>query len=179
MPLGLVADVAMQSSLAEATHGFACGDFIWAVAPFAVRDVYEDRGQALNKHGSETREVSIWLTARERLLPGIIFNSTVVERGKRLAFSTVACDPSILSDLKSFPGFHEFDNLYPQIDILISTAVRLSSTFMFVSPAARPLCTTELVPRKDVRPVTRRAALGDLNLYMVDGGRQPLRYRGT
>src|SRR5260370_13349500 len=37
--------------------------------------------------------------------------------------------------------------LYPQSDILISTAVRLSSTFTFASPAARPLCAQKLVPR--------------------------------
>jgi hypothetical protein len=185
IPLGVVADVAKRSSLAEATHGFAYEDFIRAVAPFAVRDVYGDRGQALEEawirnartinraYGDslERATLSDWQkAAREGALPGIIFNSTVVERGERLTFSTVGCDPSIPTDPKSVPGFRDFTSLYPETDILISTAVRLSSTFMFVSPAARPLCATKLVPREDVTPVTRPAALDNLNLHIVDGG---------
>ena len=47
--LQAVADVAKRSSLSEAIRGLAYTDFIRAVAPFFLTDVYRDRAEGLER----------------------------------------------------------------------------------------------------------------------------------
>jgi hypothetical protein len=47
--LQAVADVAKGSSLSEAIQGLAYTDFIRAVAPFLLNDVYRDRAEGLER----------------------------------------------------------------------------------------------------------------------------------
>jgi hypothetical protein len=85
---------------------------------------------------------------RHRERPAVIFNATVAENGARMLFGTTAFDgpPAI--------GRLEFGARYPDLDVPVVTAVRLSATFPYVSPAAR----------------VRAQGVFDRDLHMVDGG---------
>jgi hypothetical protein len=80
------------------------------------------------------------------------------------AFSTVP-----LPTKPGFAGFCEFTTLYPQYDIPVSTATRLSAAFTFVSPAARP---AHLAREKELRKMFSAPAVVHEyeNLHLVDGG---------
>jgi Patatin-like phospholipase len=174
----IVARTAAKSSLSEVTHALAYEDLLRAFCPFLISDIYSDRGKALEKawieNASEnsdyatelgTATLKTWTKATaERKLPAVIFNSTIVEEGQRLAFSTVPLSPNSVSE-----GFCEFTTLYPNHDISISTAARLSAAFTFVSPAARPAAPGR---RKELRKVfsAPKDVQSNENLHLVDGG---------
>jgi hypothetical protein len=107
-------------------------------------------------------------------LPAVIFNSTIVETGERLTFSTAPCSGSVSTNgLETAEGFQEFSSLYEGADIAISTAVRLSSTFPFISPAARPLPAVNLSDGKPLPAGQNKVAgvdNGFMNLHLADGG---------
>ena len=130
------------SSLDDIAWGLVYPDFLRIFVP-----VFEhlDRGRALE--AALTRELpnrkdhlfsplSDW---REGVLegwrPAVVFNATVVESGERFLLGTTDLSPapgrSSLRDTKEFPQF-------AGRDISLVTAARLSATFPYVSPAARP-----------------------------------------
>jgi hypothetical protein len=187
--LQAVADVAKRSGLSEAIRGVAYTDFIRAIAPFCLADIYCDRGEGLERAWvSNANELSAsysntllratlrgWQKDVARgALPAVIFNSTIVETGERLAFSTAPCGACRSKDgLATCATFQDFSSLYEGADIAITTAVRLSSTFPFISPAARPLPADSLPDGKPVADGPREAsAIGrfTMNLHLADGG---------
>ncbi|HWX94044.1 MAG TPA: patatin-like phospholipase family protein [Terriglobales bacterium] len=130
------------SSLDDIAWGLVYPDFLRIFVP-----VFEhlDRGRALE--AALTRELpnrkdhlfsplSDW---REGVLegwrPAVVFNATVVESGERFLLGTTdlsaAPGRTSLRDTKEFPQF-------AGRDISLVTAARLSATFPYVSPAARP-----------------------------------------
>ena len=130
------------SSLDDIAWGLVYADFIHVYVPFFK---HLDRGTALEE--ALTRELpnrkhhlfsplSDW---REGVLegwrPAVVFNATVVESGERFLLGTTdlsaAPGRSSLRDTKEFPQF-------AGRDISLVTAARLSATFPYVSPAARP-----------------------------------------
>jgi len=179
-PAMVAAGAAAKSSLSEVVRALAYDDLFRAFFPFFTKDIYRDRGNALMeawlKNGSHTgggdyknalksATLRQWGTAvAEGKLPAVILNSTIVEKGQRLAFSTVPLHTSL-----GFEGFCEFTTLYPQYDIPLSTAARLSASFTFVSPGARPA-----VPEreKELRKIFSAPvpANDSDNLHLVDGG---------
>jgi hypothetical protein len=187
--LKAVADIAKKSSLSQAIRGLAYTDFIRAITPFFLTDVYRDRAQGLEKAWITNAKELNWsyseilkrATLREwqnevarGRLPAVIFNSTIVETGERLAFSTAPCRASGSTDgVETSAGFQEFSSLYKGADIAITTAVRLSSTFPFISPAARPLSAISLSDGKPLAAGQSKAAVVDnglMNLHLADGG---------
>lgn len=66
-------------------------------------------------------------------LPVAIFNATVVESGNPMLFT-----PVDLGAESVFAPFDSFHCLYPERDVELVTAARLSASFPFVSPIARP-----------------------------------------
>jgi hypothetical protein len=91
--------------------------------------------------------------ARNRNRPAVIFNSTEVETGERIIFSTSdikefyatgdLCNPKPSPDdvcerkcSKLFKGWKSFHKLFPGKDLNIRTAARLSASYPFVSPAS-------------------------------------------
>lgn len=133
---------AEASSLDDIAWGLVYPDFLRVFVP-----VFEhlDRGRALE--AALTRELpnrqrhlfsplSDW---REGVLegwrPAVVFNATVVESGERFLLGTTdlsaAPGRTSLRDKKAFPQF-------AGRDISLVTAARLSATFPYVSPAARP-----------------------------------------
>lgn len=143
---------AMSSSLSTITMASLRDDFMKAVAaPLGAwgalgPSVLRDRGLALEQsfrssaktHGLTALEGATLSSWKEDALngvrPALIFNGTVVETGERIAFSTVPQESG------KVPGAVEFTQRY-HADISMATAARLSATFPFVSPAARPLVT--------------------------------------
>jgi hypothetical protein len=141
---------ALKSSLSEVTDALAYDDVQRAFLPFSVYAIYKDRGaaleqawveNALNSGGSAYGEALTSATLRswtqktaEGRLPAVILNSTIVEKGQRLAFSTVPLPTPL-----GYQGFSEFTALYPEYDIHVSTAARLSAAFtLFRLRPARP-----------------------------------------
>jgi hypothetical protein len=61
----------------------------------------------------------------------VIFNATLVDTGERLLVGTTRVGWS------EFSGLRNFEDQYPDIDIQVATAARLSASFTYVSPATR------------------------------------------
>jgi hypothetical protein len=189
-----IQEAAFPSSLSQAAKGFAYSDLLRAIFPFLMRRVYSDRGRALERawmanagcplknHPKvpnalcdtlDKATLQDWqadVVAGHR--PAMIFNATTVESGQRLAFSTAPYLPTPPVDADAPSSVIDFTHIYPDSNVLISTAVRLSSTFTYVSPAARPLPANSLAnkasPNEDlyVAPKPTNA----LRLHVVDGG---------
>jgi hypothetical protein len=90
--LQAVADVAKKSSLSEGIRGLAYTDFIRAVTPFFLTDVYRDRAEGLERawvsNAKELNESYSEILKRATLrgwqkdvargeLPTVIFNATI------------------------------------------------------------------------------------------------------
>ncbi len=188
------AAAAKTSSLCPLVSASLRDDSIKTVAPVLLARPYgfsvlRDRGLALERtfrtaalkhdlHALADASLSGW--SRDALKkelplkncrPALIMNATVVENGKRMAFSTVPCS-------RELPGAVEFTSLY-HADIGIATAARLSSTFPFISPAARPILASGGV--RDSGPMPDAWVMpgpdyddqfpkGGSYLHLVDGG---------
>jgi len=82
--------------------------------------------------------------------PAVIFNATATESGER--FLLASTDTSSV-------GTERFFDLFPSGDIAVATAARLSATFPYVSPLARP----------SLGPVSKAYHLGDGGYYDNSG----------
>jgi hypothetical protein len=187
--LQAVADVAKGSSLSEAIQGLAYTDFIRAVTPFLLTDVYRDRAEGLERAWiRNAKELSLsyseilqkatlrgWQKDVARgELPAVIFNATIIETGEPLAFSTTAPSACLLQEgLTTCAAFRDFSSIYEGADIAITTAVRLSSAFPFISPPARPLPAASLPDGKPIAGWQRKGDRGEsgfMNMHLADGG---------
>lgn len=175
-----------ESSLSKAMSGMLKADLRRALLPFTVYDfpvfgmsLYDDRADALELAWTTNadRALGIQSSLRSATLrswgddalkltrPALIFNSTVVETGERMAFSTIPTT-------NSGPGKCEFQKRYAA-EIAMTTAARLSATFPLISPTARPAPSIDpeapgfAIPGPALRSVFPRG--GNL-LHLVDGG---------
>ena len=127
---------ASATSAGALAWGLTYPDLIRKVLPW-LPDPLKDRGWALERSwGSRLDDPSrvptldSWSTdVRNGTRPAIIFNATSAETGKRLLVSRVLV-----------PGTeaHQFATLYPNRDLSVVTAARLSAAFPYLSPMARP-----------------------------------------
>jgi hypothetical protein len=128
---------ATGSALDDIAWGMVYPDFVRIFFPFLG---WVDRGWAAEnawlQYGDLDRPLSAWrLPAKQGKLPAVIFNATIQETGGRFLMSTT----DLSSRIKGRGTFYE---LYPDSDISVVTAARLSASFPYVSPAARiRLCT--------------------------------------
>lgn len=124
------------SSLDAGAWGVAYPDLWRAFFGFLVRRRTLDRGWAMEQAwkarlASPEARLSSWSRATSQgRLPAVVLNATIAETGEQLLFSTVT--PS--------GGWHarDFYATYRGHDLPVSTAARLSATFPWVSPLARP-----------------------------------------
>lgn len=139
-----VLEHAMMSSLDEVAWGLVYPDFWRLVCPPLVKAVTGrmGRGQALEqswegRDAGLAENLSAWQEdVRRGERPAVVFNATLAEMGFRLLFATAPLDPC--QGLKeSHRARLNFEELYPDHDLSVSTAVRLSATFPYVSPAVR------------------------------------------
>jgi hypothetical protein len=168
---------AEESGLEEVVWGLAYPDLGHAFLPLARHDLLLDRGHALEEVWAKTAEEHHSPDLRDSLLkwnqgvmegwrPATIFNATLVESGERLQIST-----SPVRDIPGSPdnrdkkvslGRQEFFDLFKG-DIRIATAARLSASYPYVSPAARP---TDESASALARGTDSRYA----QMHVVDGG---------
>jgi patatin-like phospholipase len=132
---------AADSRLDEVAWGLVYPDLRRHVFPWSVGRL-AGRGRALEEAWKEAgtgvaAPLASWCRgARDGTRPAVIFNATLAETGSRLLFATAPLDPC--SGMKdSHAARLNFEELYPGKDVAVVTAVRLSATFPYVSPAAR------------------------------------------
>jgi hypothetical protein len=151
-----VRDSSTLSGLEAIGWGLAFPDLLRSMAPtsrFSPGD-FQDRGLALEnvwRRRTETlldvadssyrQEMKSFQTLHrlrslilQGKLPIPIFNGTLCDGGQRFLFSPirVPMEPVFQTDSD------EFARVYPHSDIALSTAVRLSATFSYVTPVCRP-----------------------------------------
>jgi hypothetical protein len=130
---------ASRSSLSAVGWGLAYPDLARTV-PIAGSLIKQtvDRGWSLeNAWATAWRDahqeapfMSRWREdVRNGTRPAVIFNATVSESGERFLVASTDTDSK---------GSKQFFDLFPQADIRVATAARLSATFPYVSPLARP-----------------------------------------
>jgi hypothetical protein len=142
---GSICDRAMAPSLEAAAWGLVFPDLLRVFFPPAlVFNRTDDRGARIEdawKTHLETpdRRLPDWAARiRAGTLPVPVFNATMIETGQRFLSSPLVAFPRGAAA----PGpvaARELLELYPGADIRVSTAVRLSASFPFVSPICRPL----------------------------------------
>jgi hypothetical protein len=132
--------VSRESSLHAVGWGLAFKDLPRSVVPF-FSSPYVDRGSVLEDAWKREPRLqrpfpdpasflSSWRRGvAEHLCPGVVFNAMVAETGEPMLFSTVAL-PDTLAPFS-------FYRHYPDRDVPMATAVRLSAAFPYVSPASR------------------------------------------
>jgi hypothetical protein len=109
--------------------------------PFIIRSDY-DRGTALEKDWEgemkNPKSIKTLNTWRNQILQGQIpvpiFNATIVEDGRRFLIS-----PMTFNQIPD-PNYIDFNSLYPDYDLSVVSAARLSATFPYVSPISRSDC---------------------------------------
>jgi hypothetical protein len=158
----------MRSSLSPAAYGLAFADLRRGLFPIWVDESFDRgrlleadwraRGQRLyhgldidvgSPHDADLQPLTAWIEhIRRRRAPGVIFNSTVMESGQRVAItplSTLHAEWRSGSGLggepperfQSPPTLGEFLAGGDQLTVDLWTAARVSATFAYVSPPAR------------------------------------------
>jgi len=183
----------MKSSLAVTAYGFAFPDFRRAVLPILVSETF-DRGRLLEDDWRRTGEgrrksraypflLSAWIPEiRSGTKPAVIFNTTVMETGERIAITPMSSlatpwlgpnlngngtGPSPTRRLAA-RTLAEFLGQTPRYSIDVWTAARLSATFSYISPAARAAIASHESPAV---PITRhQPTLPAARQHLIDGG---------
>lgn len=128
-----IREAAQSSSLHAVGWGLLYWDIRRPYIPWSV-GLFNDRGFALERAWRRVegldRKLSTWRAGvREGHRPAVIFNATSADIGTRFLFSNARVGEK--------EGQADFHQSYPGRDVPISTAVRLSATFPYVSPVAR------------------------------------------
>ncbi len=128
-----VRENAQSSSLHAVGWGLLYWDIRRPYIPWSV-GLFNDRGFALERAWRRAdgldAPLSAWRSGvRDGHRPAVLFNATAADIGTRFLFSN--------TQVQEEEGQSDFHQSYPGKDVLISTAVRLSATFPYVSPVAR------------------------------------------
>jgi hypothetical protein len=137
---------ATEDSLDATGWGLAYPDLLRFIGlPFVVPKeededtaTEQDRGTAIEidwkgEMKNPNASLGSWSDKIDRgIIPIPIFNATLVEDGRRFLVSPMTFSQH--KDCKSI----DFNTLYPEYDIDVTTAARLSATFPYVSPVCRP-----------------------------------------
>ena len=108
---------------------------------------FSGESNSLHSGGTVGPMLSDWMVAaRDGKMPAVVFNSTDLTSGKQVFFSNIQLPQDNKGDSDNFVydlNGRTFANLFKHgdtsFDIQVSTAVRLSATFPFVSPPATPV----------------------------------------
>lgn len=121
-----LAELGSTSVLEAVAHGLA---YPWSDRGQALEDCL---GTAGANHVTLGHYASLMLAAPGSL-PAVILNATSVEDGSPVAFST----SSVFANNTGLRDWFDTDK-NPGVDLQLPTAARLSATFPYVSPSARP-----------------------------------------
>jgi hypothetical protein len=132
------AAAAAESSLHAVGWGLVFKDLPRTIAPF-FSSPYVDRGSLLEDAWKREQRLqqahsAAWLASWRRNVaqgrcPAVIYNAMAAETGEPMLFSTLGL-PSTLAAFNFYAR-------YPDRDVPVTTAARLSASFPFVAPAAR------------------------------------------
>jgi hypothetical protein len=140
---------AEASSLEDVSWGLAYPDLLRVLFP-ALCWKFGGRGRALERAWTHTTQLeeslgvglSTWFrSVREGNRPANIFNATFTETGDRLLFSTTYLPVGKPATPPARWDFHQFylnEQKNRTLDVAVVTAARMSATFPYVTPAARP-----------------------------------------
>jgi len=190
-----IEQIASVSSLEAIGWGLAFPDLVKHIPLLNRRISQEDdRGLALesqwwNRMGDSNSDAELMRNLRMRdlvdatnhgLVPPVIFNATMVETGQRVmiasfesnreaalnADSVEAIDYERYMSPIDFFGFYEplFTDPYA-VNPRVSTAVRLSASFAYATPVARPI-----LPPDRINPEATESLLRRANYHLCDGG---------
>jgi len=131
---------ATEDSLDAVGWGLAYPD-LWRILGVPIlAPKLRDRGTALEKDWqSEMKQPKETLTdwhqkINDGNLPIPVFNTTLVENGYRFLITPINLSQSFDNQQHKFVDFY---GLYPNYDLNVATAARLSASFPYVSPLAR------------------------------------------
>ncbi len=152
-----------ESSLDQVTWGLAYPDLLFTLLPglkgigfsggtvrtFDSGFIFMDRGRLLEESWrkripdkqADATLIGWQADAAIGIRPAVIFNSTLVETGDRYLLSSTGFKEPVGSKTRTeqYEGRWDFYKLYPESDLKVRTAARLSATFPYVTPAARML----------------------------------------
>jgi hypothetical protein len=136
-----IVNAAAAPSLAATAWGIAYTDIWSSLAPaFLPRSFVRDRGWAMEQNwASKLRQPPATLGSWRRDIlndhwrPAVVFNATIVEDGGLMLLTPVQALP------RTGYGATYYQELYDGYDISVATAARMSATFPYVSPIARPI----------------------------------------
>jgi hypothetical protein len=139
--------LAEESSLDDIAWALVYKDVPRIFAPYGASgsNLLLDRGRMLELSWQNRARIfsnlSNWrVGVKEGWRPATIFNATIAETGEPLLFSTTdlsARNLTIANAPQRLPARQNFADLYRDVDLPVTTAVRLASAFPYVSPAAR------------------------------------------
>jgi hypothetical protein len=133
---------AMASSLDATAWGLVFPDLLRSLFPPVVART-DDRGSRIedawrSRLGTPEARLEHWAARiRGGTMPIPVFNATLVETGQRLLCSPVVSERDLSGG--NAAEAQELLGLYPTAQPRVSTTVRLSATFPFISPICRPL----------------------------------------
>ncbi len=151
----------------------------------AVRMARMGHAQAIGSAGSSPsltrpRRLGDWVAGvRAGWRPAHVFNATAVETGAAVRFATVALsDPpaGATEEPRFAPGSEprEFADLYPDADVDVATAARLSASFPWVSPMTRawmdPADLAGVTPAARGGATDYAALVDSASFHLGDGG---------
>jgi hypothetical protein len=140
-----IREASRASGLEATCWGIAYPDTLRAAFPplakqtidrgWSIEQCWRDRMQSADARLADLRLSDLGERLRRARLPVPVFNATLVETGQRLLISPVLSPPPVSS--QSSAGV-EFLRSFPRSHLRLSTAARLSATFPYVTPVARP-----------------------------------------
>jgi hypothetical protein len=142
--LSRLVQIASESSLDDIGWALVYHDFMRMFFPYGTSEgKLLDRGYLLEEswrnRANIHADLSNWrVGVAEGIRPAVIFNSTIAETGEPLVLTTSEVRQDEKRGALSRKSFYD---LYPYTDVPVVTAVRLASTFPYVTPAARALST--------------------------------------
>ncbi|MCE3016783.1 MAG: hypothetical protein ACK56W_00025 [Pirellula sp.] len=191
---GKIQSSATASSLEAVSWGLAFSDTIRSAFPFSRKVSFEDRGLAIEsswwtRMGANDSD---WKSMRdlhmsdlvhltnEGKIPPVIFNATAVETGQRAMISTFISNKERSGNAKTGEPEIDFERVMTPIDLLefykplvrdeqlidirVSTAVRLSASFSYITPVARAHISDDVKSENFAEHSHR------LNYHFCDGG---------
>ncbi|HUG70734.1 MAG TPA: hypothetical protein VMM76_23495 [Pirellulaceae bacterium] len=156
-----IQEAARSSALEATAWGLAYPDTLRTFMPFAVGKTV-DRGWAIEQVWQQRMEstsvdnldrgnlnlADLGRAIRQNQLPVPVFNATLMESGQRLQISPVLSPPKKRHGRENDPNAPDAASQlleeFPHARPLVSTAVRLSATFPYITPAARASIPPEL-----------------------------------
>jgi Patatin-like phospholipase len=170
-----VVENAEGSGLAATARGWAYPDLLRVILPALARRDW-DRGSELeevwrDRMAEKDKTLSQLVADLDTAgLPFPIFNATIAETGQRMLIAPALVDPNRQSQPDALHGDpsrgREWLELYPDFggdQLYLSTAARLSATFPYVSPLARPLRPPGLTPAQQLQ-------FDEVAYHYADGG---------